>query len=86
MAQNVERARKKLEAMHYGSPMETWMATDNRAEMARSLANAEQTATGARREQEALASERDLSLEDGGRTFLKNSPKPEVRRAMAGSN
>ncbi len=59
MAQNVERARKKLEAMHYGSPMETWMATDNRAEMARSLANAEQTATGARREQEALASERD---------------------------
>ena len=48
MAQNVERARKKLEAMHYGSPMETWMATDNRAEMARSLANAEQTATGAR--------------------------------------
>jgi HlyD family secretion protein len=59
MAQNVERARKKLEAMHYGSPMETWMATDNRAEMARSLSNAEQTALGARREQAALAAERD---------------------------
>lgn len=59
MAQNVERARKRLEAMKYGSPMETWMATDSRAEMARSLANAEQTALGARREKAALAAERD---------------------------
>ena len=39
--------------------METWMATDNRAEMARSLANAEQTADGARLEQAALSDERD---------------------------
>ena len=40
--------------MKYGSRMETWMATDNRAEMERSLASAQQTADGARLEREAL--------------------------------
>ncbi|WP_424363277.1 HlyD family type I secretion periplasmic adaptor subunit [Methylocystis parvus] len=59
VAQNIEQARRKLEAMKYGSRMETWMATDNRAEMERSLANALQTADGARREQAALTAERD---------------------------
>jgi hemolysin D len=59
VAQNIEKARKKLEAMKYGSPMETWVATDNRAEMERALANAERTADSARREQEAISAEMD---------------------------
>ena len=59
VAQNIEQVRKKLEAMKYGSRMETWMATDNRAEMERSLTSAQQTADGARLEREALSDERD---------------------------
>jgi hemolysin D len=59
VAQNIEQTRKKLEAQKYGSRLETWLATDNRAEMERSLANAQQTGDGAKREQAALAAERD---------------------------
>jgi hemolysin D len=59
VAQNIEDVRKKLEAKKFGSRLETWQATDNRAEMERSFANARQTGDGAKREQAALAAERD---------------------------
>ena len=63
VAQNIEQMRKKLEAMDSGSRLNTLMATDTRAEMARSLANAEQTADGAKLDQAALASERDAYIQ-----------------------
>lgn len=63
VAQNIEDARKKLEKMRYGSPMETWIATDSRAEMARALASAEQNAAVAKRERAALAAEKETFIE-----------------------
>ena len=45
--------------MQSGSRLSTLLATDSRAEMARALASAEQTAEGAKLDQAALASERD---------------------------
>jgi HlyD family secretion protein len=59
VAQNIESMRKQLEAMDSGSKLNTLQATDTRAEMARALANAGQTAAGAKLDQQALASERD---------------------------
>ena len=62
VAQNIEVMRKQLEAVSSGSKLNTLMATDSRAEMARALANSEQTAKGAKLEQAALASERDAYI------------------------
>ena len=62
VAENIERMRHELESAQAGSRLNTLMATDTRAEMARSLASAEQSAQGARLEQEALAAERDAFI------------------------
>ena len=62
VAKNIAQMRKKLEAMDSGSKLTTLMATDTRAEMARSLANAERTAEGAKPDHAALASERDAYI------------------------
>jgi hemolysin D len=59
VAQSVEHMRKQLEALQAGSKLQLLMATDARAEMARSLANAEQTGEGAKRDQSALEAERN---------------------------
>jgi hemolysin D len=59
VAASVETMRKQLEARQVGSHLNTLLAADNRAEMSRSLANAEQTAEAAKRQQAALAAERD---------------------------
>jgi HlyD family secretion protein len=59
VAQHIESMRKELESMNSGSKLNTLQATDSRAEMARALANAEQTAESSKLEQKALASERD---------------------------
>ena len=59
LAQTVEQMRSQLEARQVGSRLNTIAAMDNRTEMARSLANAERTADGARRNLAALTAERD---------------------------
>jgi HlyD family secretion protein len=58
-AQTVESMRKQLEAAQAGSKLNTLLAMDTRAEIGRSLANAEQTTQGAKLDQAALAAERD---------------------------
>jgi hemolysin D len=59
VAQNVETMRRQLEQKEVGSKLNTLLAVDNRAEMARNLANAEQTAEGVKRDLAAMMSERD---------------------------
>jgi len=63
VAQELERMRKQLEALQVGSKVNTLVATDNRAEMARALANAEQTTTSTTLDQAALLSERDAFMQ-----------------------
>jgi HlyD family secretion protein len=58
-AQSIEQMRKQLETMQAGSKLNTLLAMDSRAEVERALANADQTAKGAERDQDALAAERD---------------------------
>jgi HlyD family secretion protein len=59
VAKSIEAMRSQLEALNVGSRLNTLVATDNRAEMARSLAAAVQTAEAARRDLAAMAAERD---------------------------
>jgi HlyD family secretion protein len=59
VAKNIEGMRSQLEAMNVGSRLNTLVATDNRAEMARSLAASLQTAEAARRDLAAMSAERD---------------------------
>jgi hemolysin D len=63
VAQTVEDMRKQLEALQAGSKLQLLLATDNRAEMARSLAYAEQTGEGARRDHAAVESDRDAFVQ-----------------------
>jgi len=63
VAENIEKMRKQLEAMDSGSKLNTLQATDTRAEMARSLANSQRTAEGAKLDQSALAAERDAYVQ-----------------------
>ena len=58
----IEQMRKQLEAKQAGSRLNTLLAIDTRVEMERALANAEQTAEGAKRDQAALAAERDAFI------------------------
>ncbi|MBS0560891.1 MAG: HlyD family type I secretion periplasmic adaptor subunit [Proteobacteria bacterium] len=59
VAQNVEQMRKELEAKQVGSRLNTLLATDNREEMARYLANAEASAEAAKRDLSAMTADRD---------------------------
>ncbi len=59
VAQAVEQMRRTLEAEKVGTKLNTLVAQDNRAEMARSLASAEQTAAEADLAKQALAAERE---------------------------
>jgi hemolysin D len=58
VAQTIEGMRVQLEAKAAGSRLNTLLATDSRVEMERALANAKQTEEGAKREQDALVSDR----------------------------
>jgi HlyD family secretion protein len=55
--------RQQLESRQVGSKLNTIAAMDSRTEMARSLANAEQTAEGARRNLAAMTAERDAYIQ-----------------------
>ena len=63
VAQTVEDMRKQLEVLQAGSKLQLLSATDNRAEMARSLAYAEQTAEGAKRDQAAVEADRSAYVQ-----------------------
>jgi len=59
VAASIEKMRQKLEASEVGSRLNTLLAEDNRAEMARALGNAEKTAQAAKDQMAALAADRD---------------------------
>jgi HlyD family secretion protein len=61
-AQNIEQMRKQLESVAAGSRLNTLLSMDSRAEMERSLSAAQQTGEGAKRDQDALAAERDAYI------------------------
>ena len=59
VAQNLQNMRMELERLNVGSKLNTLAAVDNRAEMARFLANAMQTAESGKRDLAAMIAERD---------------------------
>jgi hemolysin D len=63
VAQNIEGMRQQLEARQVGSRLSTLLAVDNRAEMARSLAGAQQATEGAKRDHDAMTAERDAFIQ-----------------------
>ena len=63
VAQTVEEMRKQLEVLQAGSKLQLLLAKDNRAEMARSLAYAEQTAEGAKRDKAAVEAESNAYMQ-----------------------
>ncbi len=62
VAQNLEGMRKELQRLQVGSRLNTLSAEDNRAEMARNLANAQQTANNARSNLSAMIATRDAFI------------------------
>jgi hemolysin D len=62
--QDVEQMRKTLEDRQAGSRLNTLLASDVRAEMARALANAEQSANESKLDFAALGAERDAFVRD----------------------
>jgi HlyD family secretion protein len=62
VAQNLENMRKDLQRLQVGSRLNTLAAEDNRAEMARNLANAEQTAGNAKSNLAAEVATRDAFI------------------------
>jgi hemolysin D len=65
-AQDVEQMRKTLEDRQAGSRLNTLLASDVRAEMARALANAEQSANESKLSFAALGAERDAFVRGWG--------------------
>jgi HlyD family secretion protein len=59
VAASIEQMHRQLEPTAAGSKLNTLLAEDNRAEMQRSLSNAEQTAEAAKRQQAGVAADRD---------------------------
>jgi hemolysin D len=62
IAHDLEDMRKQLESMHAGTRINTLAAVDSRLDIQRSLSDAENTAEATRRDQDALAAERDAFL------------------------
>lgn len=62
VAQDVEQMRATLQAKQVGTKLNTLIAEDNRAEMARSLASAEQAEAQASRSKQALAAEQQAFI------------------------
>jgi hemolysin D len=63
VAQSVEQMRRDLEKLQVGSRLNTLAAADNRAEMARNLANAEEQAIGAQRDLSSMLAQRDSFIQ-----------------------
>jgi HlyD family secretion protein len=62
VAQNLEGMRRELQRLQVGSRLDTLAAEDNRAEMARNLANATQTADNAKINVAAMVATRDAFI------------------------
>jgi hemolysin D len=63
VAQSVEQMRRDLERLQVGSRLNTLAAVDNRAEMARSLANSQEQALGAQRDLGSMLAQRDSFIQ-----------------------
>ena len=63
VAQTIEDMRKELQVLQAGSKLQLLAAVDNRTEMARSLAYAEQTAEGAKRDQAGVEADRNAYIQ-----------------------
>ena len=63
VAEAVEQMHDQLMSVQSGSKLQWLMAKDSRAEMVRSVANAEETGEGAKRDQAALDSERNAYVQ-----------------------
>lgn len=63
VAESVEQMRKQLAQTEAGSKLELLKASDTRAEMARALADAQQTGEGAQRDLAALLADRDAYIQ-----------------------
>src|SRR5437763_4734764 len=63
VAESIEGMRLQLEAKQVGSRLSTLLAVDNRAEMDRSLAAAQQAGEGAKRDFDAMTAERDAFVQ-----------------------
>jgi HlyD family secretion protein len=63
VAQNVEQMRNQLQSAHAGSRLDALLATDNRAEMARLLSNAQKSSESAKLERAALEADRDAFMQ-----------------------
>jgi hemolysin D len=63
VAQNVEGMRRELEKLQVGSRLNTLAAMDNRAEMARFLAYAQEQAAGAQKDLASVLAERDAFIQ-----------------------
>jgi hemolysin D len=84
VAQNIEDMRNKLEKLEAGSKLNSLLAKDSRVEMERALANAEQTAQGAKRDQEALAAERDGYMRGWRADALQKLSEADTKASDAG--
>ena len=62
LANDVTQMRQKLQSMQVGSRLTTLAAIDNRTEIARALANAEQTEAGAKQKSAGTVAERDAFM------------------------
>ena len=63
VAQNVEQMRRELEKLQVGSRLNTLAAADNRAEMSRLLAYAQEQAAGAQKDLGSVLAERDSFIQ-----------------------
>jgi HlyD family secretion protein len=63
VAQNVEQMRRELEKLQVGSRLNTLAAADNRAEMSRLLAYAQEQASGAQKDLGSVLAERDSFIQ-----------------------
>lgn len=72
VAANVEGMRRQLEDLKVGSKINSLAAADNRIDMARNLALAEDTAEGGKRDLRAMVAERDAYLQTWRAEVLQN--------------
>jgi HlyD family secretion protein len=79
VAERVETMRRDLERMQVGSRLHSLTATDNRLEMERGLANAENTAETAKRDLAALMAERD-AFEQNWRSETAQKLAEQIRK------
>jgi HlyD family secretion protein len=83
VAQDIVQMRKTLESHQNGSRLNTLLATDVNAEMTRALASAQQTAESARRDQAALAAERDAFIRGWQADVLQQLSEAEGKASDA---